>query len=124
MTIGIPIIGCPDYLKLIEGRSAKLGRAIEDSQYLPESLRQLIKRSDPAQMPYRALDSTNPFLGKKVFVLSGAADKLVPWATSKEFVDNLEVGQQGTKRVFLQDGTGHKCTKEMVGLVVQFVSDL
>ncbi|KAG1836212.1 hypothetical protein DFJ58DRAFT_917733 [Suillus subalutaceus] len=69
-----------------------------------------------ARLPYRAKDASNPFLGKKVLVISGKEDKLVPWVTSAEFVDGLEVGEGGIKRVVVEEGAGHECTSGMLKL--------
>lgn len=74
---------------------------------------------------YNPTDATdrlvNPFIGKKVLVLSGGADPLVPWSASQTFVDALQVGENGRKEVFLQDGVGHECTSEMVERLARFV---
>ncbi|KAK0223016.1 Alpha/Beta hydrolase protein [Armillaria fumosa] len=121
LTIGIPIIGCPDYLTLISARADKFGISLEKSSYLPDSLLALIQRSDPASTEYTSGNSSNPFLGKKILVLSGADDLLVPWSASEPFVNGLVVGENGVKRVFVQEGVGHKCTPEMVQQLVEFV---
>ncbi|KAG7450969.1 uncharacterized protein BT62DRAFT_984275 [Guyanagaster necrorhizus] len=121
LTIGIPIIGCPDYLTLISARAEKFGISLEKSSYLPDSLLVLIQRSDPASTAYRSSDSSNPFLGKKILVLSGADDSLVPWSASEPFVNGLVVGEKGVKRVFVQEGVRHKCSPEMVQQLVEFV---
>ncbi|KAK0495303.1 Alpha/Beta hydrolase protein [Armillaria luteobubalina] len=121
LTIGIPIIGCPDYLTLMSARADKFGISLEKSSYLPDSLLALIQRSDPASTPYTSGNSSNPFLGKKILVLSGADDLLVPWSASEPFVNGLVVGENGVKHVFVQEGAGHKCTPEMVQQLVEFV---
>lgn len=80
--------------------------------------------SDPARKydPTHATDSAvNPFIGKKVLVLSGGADPLVPWTASQKFVDELQVGESGRKEVFVQDGAGHECTSEMVERLAKFI---
>ncbi|KAH9941352.1 Alpha/Beta hydrolase protein [Amylocystis lapponica] len=117
--IGIPIIGCPDYLRLMQERAEKTSTKFAPPA-VPDSLITLVKRDDPAFAPYTALDISNPFLGKKILVLSGAEDKLVPWHASEGFVENLSVGD-GVKKVFLQPGAGHECTPEMVKELSQFL---
>ncbi|KAG2105168.1 Alpha/Beta hydrolase protein [Suillus cothurnatus] len=120
LTLGIPIIGCPDYTKLISQR-AQSSRIPFSPPYFPTSFKTYIETHDPAQLAYRAKDASNPFLGKKILVLSGKEDKLVPWVVSAEFVEGLEVGE-GFKRVVVEEGAGHECTSGMrreVGLFVR-----
>ncbi|KAF5327059.1 hypothetical protein D9619_004615 [Psilocybe cf. subviscida] len=120
LELGIPIIGCPDYLKLIKQRAEGSGIAFAPP-HIPDSFINFVKSVDPASTKYTAQDSSNPFYGKKVLVLSGEVDKLVPWTASQEFVDALEVGP-GKKKVFVQKGVGHEATKEMLkeaGLFIQ-----
>ncbi|PCH42540.1 alpha/beta-hydrolase [Wolfiporia cocos MD-104 SS10] len=118
--LGVPIIGCPDYVTLLKERAEKNGIPWEPP-YIPKSLLDLIQSQDAASAPYRATDVSNPFLGKKILVLSGADDPLVPWTASKEFVDNLSVGKDGIKEVILAPGVGHKCTPEMVEAMSKFI---
>lgn len=77
---------------------------------------------DPASFAFRENDATNPFLGKRILVLSGAADKLVPWTASQEFVEGLEVGN-GVKKVVLEENVGHECTPTMIREAALFVTD-
>ncbi|KAG2033988.1 hypothetical protein BDR03DRAFT_966245, partial [Suillus americanus] len=112
LTLGIPIIGCPDYTKLISQR-AQLSSIPLSPPYFPTSFKTYIETNDPAQLAYRAKDASNPFFGKKVLVLSGKEDKLVPWVASAEFVEGLEVGEGGVKRVVVEEGAGHECTNGM-----------
>ena len=77
---------------------------------------------DPASFAFREKDVTNPFLGKRILVLSGAKDKLVPWSTSREFVEGLEVGD-GVKKVVLEENAGHECTPAMIQEAALFVTD-
>jgi len=46
---------------------------------------------------------------------------MVPWSVNKSFVDALEVGPEGVKKVFLQEGVGHTCTDEMVDKAADFI---
>ncbi|KAG0700574.1 hypothetical protein DFH29DRAFT_1054643 [Suillus ampliporus] len=96
----------------------------------PSSLRTTQTRSEPTWMrmiplrfPYRAKDQSNPFLGRKILVLSGAKDTTVPWVASAEFVENLEVGEGGIKRVVLEEGAGHECTPHMQREAGAFVKE-
>ena len=118
--IGIPVIGCPDYLALLASRAEHAGVTLTPP-YVPASLLSIIRREDPAAVSIRASEaSANPFLGKKILVLSGAADKLVPWAASKEFVEALHVGEGGRKQVVLEEGAGHEYTDRMKAELVKF----
>lgn len=119
--MGIPIIGCPDYLKLIKQRAEGSGIAFA-APHIPDSLVKFVKSVDPASTKSTAQDSSNPFYGKKVLVLSGEVDKLVPWTASQEFVDSLEVGP-GKKKVVVQKGVGHKVTEEMVSEAGLFIKE-
>ncbi len=63
------------------------GRAEESSvpiepPYFPKSFLEYLKRHDPANVPYTASDTTNPFRGKKILVLSGKEDMIIPWTAS------------------------------------------
>jgi dienelactone hydrolase len=120
ITIGIPIIGCPNYLKLMIGRAQKNSIPFEAPQ-IPNSLISLINRSDPASKDYTSLKPSNPFLGKKILILSGKEDRLVPWKVNKSFVDALEVGPEGVKKVSVKEGVGHTCTDEMVDEAAAFI---
>ncbi|KAF8510957.1 Alpha/Beta hydrolase protein [Hysterangium stoloniferum] len=120
INIGIPIIGCPDYLALMRPRAEASGFSTE-APVFPPSLIEYIRHHDPGSVDSASHDpSRNPFLGKHILVLSGAADTLVPWSASKRFVDELQVGS-GTKRVFLEEGAGHECTPKMVQELASFV---
>ncbi|KAJ3800670.1 Alpha/Beta hydrolase protein [Lentinula aff. detonsa] len=120
--VGIPIIGCPDYLTLISKRAAKFGISLDSaSKYFPESLLTLIRKETPPSTPYLMEDVSNPFFGKKILVLSGGADPLVPWDASQSFVEKLAVGPLGYKKVVVQPNTGHTVTPEMVKEFLEFL---
>lgn len=104
--IGIPICGCPDYLTLIEQRAEHLG-VPRAPPYIPASLRALVSANDTVTAPAAV------FVGKRVLVLAGADDKLVPWATSRAFVEALDVGRGGRKVVVVVPGVGHEFTDGM-----------
>ncbi|KAF6743261.1 Alpha/Beta hydrolase protein [Ephemerocybe angulata] len=122
--VGVPIIGCPNYLELMAHRAGQHGLSLEPP-LLPGSLRQLIQQEDPVYKDYKSLDpEKNPFIGKKVLVLSGKEDVLVPWLASQEFVDKLEVGEDGEKRVHVVNGVGHQCTEEMQDETYTFLREM
>ncbi|EJF57019.1 hypothetical protein DICSQDRAFT_140743 [Dichomitus squalens LYAD-421 SS1] len=118
--IGIPIIGCPDYLTLISKR-AKAHKLPVGPPYLPDSLIELIRRADPAAAPYTATDESNPFLGKKILVLSGQDDKIAPFSSSKEVVEKLNVGKHGLKEVIVEPGVGHDLSPAMLKEAARFI---
>ena len=104
----------------MSGRAKESGVAFAPP-HIPDALNTLIKLDDPAQSAYTASDTSNPFLGKKVLVLSGAADPIVPWTCSEEFVEQLHVGPNGVKKAIAYPGVGHTCTPEMVGEMAKFL---
>ncbi|KAG8216433.1 Alpha/Beta hydrolase protein [Butyriboletus roseoflavus] len=119
--LAIPIIGCPDYTKLISQRAQFHGISLEAPHY-PLHLKAYVEAYDPASFAFREKDVANPFLGKRILVLSGAEDKLVPWTASQEFVEGLEVGG-GVKKVVLEENVGHDCTPAMIQEAALFVRD-
>ncbi|KAG2151239.1 Alpha/Beta hydrolase protein [Suillus bovinus] len=122
LTLGISIIGCPDYMKLISHRAQSSDIPLSPP-YFPASFKAYIESHDPARLAYRANDASNPFWGKKILVLSGKEDKAVPWAASAEFVEGLEVGEGGVKRVVVEEGAVHEYTSEMEREFVSFVRE-
>ena len=111
--IGIPICGCADYLTLMEQRAEKLGIP-RTAPYFPESLRALVRTYDTVVAP------PGTFVGKRILVLGGADDTLVPWSTSRAFVEALDVGEHGKKRVVVQPGVKHEFPDEMREEVFRF----
>ncbi|RPD54297.1 hypothetical protein L226DRAFT_616977 [Lentinus tigrinus ALCF2SS1-7] len=121
--VGIPIIGCPDYLALIVPR-AEASKIPIEPPYFPKSFLEFVKTHDPVATPHTAdKRDTNPFRGKKILVLSGKEDEVVPWAASKQFVEELDTGEEeeGVKEVFVEPGVGHTCSPKMVKMAVRFL---
>jgi len=122
LSVGIPIIGCPDYMGLLVDRAKRNKVPLDDPGHFPESFKSLAARTSPASVAYIDTDpSKNPFIGRKILVMSGKDDALVPWDASEEFVGALEVGEDGVKEVMVQEGTGHECTPEMVNKLAGFL---
>ncbi|KAJ7116298.1 Alpha/Beta hydrolase protein [Mycena epipterygia] len=117
--IAIPIIGCPNFLALMGPRAEANGISVGPPHF-PESLLRVIRASSLPGLPYSSKGADNPFLGKKLLVLSGGSDPLVPWAASEKFVQGLEVGE-GSKEYVVYDGVGHEVAKEMVEDVVKYI---
>jgi dipeptidyl aminopeptidase/acylaminoacyl peptidase len=111
--IGIPICGCPDYLTLLERRAEYLG-VPRTPPYFPASLRALVRANDTVP------DAAAAFAGKRMLVLAGADDKLVPWEASRTFVEALDVGRGGRKVVMVVPGVKHEFTDGMRGEMFQF----
>ncbi|KAH9057891.1 Alpha/Beta hydrolase protein [Lactarius vividus] len=103
--IGIPICGCVDIFALLEQGADRLGIP-RTAPYFPESLRALVAAYSPTAAPPGA------FVGKRILVLSGADDTIVPWSASRAFVEALDVGPRGKKEVMVLPGK-HGCTDEM-----------
>jgi len=119
LSFGVLIIGCPDYISLMTQRAQRASVPFAPPA-IPDSFLEYVKKNDPAQQPYKVTNQSNPFFGKKICVLSGGADTLVPWTSSKEFVEGLEVGD-GVKEVFVEEAAGHECTPAMVDKLAKFV---
>lgn len=117
---GIPIIGCPDFLQLMTPRAQQYSISLSPP-HLPESLLSYIRQHDPVSTPFQAQDASNPFMGKKILVLSGDIDTLVPWTASQKFVENLWVGNKGAKKVIVFPDVGHECTTTMIAEAAQFI---
>ena len=90
----------------MEQRAEKLGIP-RTAPYFPESLRALVRTYDTVVAP------PGTFVGKRILVLGGADDTLVPWSTSRAFVEALDVGEHGRKRVVVQPGVKHEFPDEM-----------
>jgi hypothetical protein len=122
---GIPIIGCPDYLALIKQRAQKANVPF-NAPFFPESFKALVERTNPASSAYREASSANPFWGKRILVLSGEIDPLVPWSASEKFIEGLEVGEgQGcVKRVSVHLGVKHHCTEAMITEMASFIKEV
>ncbi|KAH9057893.1 Alpha/Beta hydrolase protein [Lactarius vividus] len=103
--IGIPICGCANIVAHLELYADTLGIP-RTAPYFPESLHALVRAYDPATAPPGA------FVGKRILALSGADDTLVPWSASRAFMEALDVGPHGKKKVMLLPGK-HGCTDEM-----------
>ncbi|PPQ91826.1 hypothetical protein CVT25_000273 [Psilocybe cyanescens] len=99
--VGIPIIGCPDYMELMKYRANSSGVSLE-APYMPASFSKLVESVDPASKDFTSTKAHNPFIGKKILVLSGEEDPLVPWVASKKFVERLEVYRANSSGVSLE----------------------
>lgn len=88
----------------------------------PQTLQALLKRTDPINSPFDTSDpKLNPFWNKKLLVLTGQADDVVPAALGEPFYDRLQVGPEGVKERWSQEGCGHRCSKEMIERAAEFL---
>lgn len=117
LSVVIPIVGCPDYLALMQHRAEASGLQFGPPT-LPVSLLELIRRESPASTPTA---DRNPFFGKRILVLAGGKDKLVPWAFSESFVERIKVGEGGAKKVVVYPDVGHIFTATMEEVMADFV---
>eukprot|EP01119_Soliformovum_irregulare_P021562 TRINITY_DN7205_c0_g1_i2.p1 TRINITY_DN7205_c0_g1~~TRINITY_DN7205_c0_g1_i2.p1 ORF type:complete len:158 (+),score=25.97 TRINITY_DN7205_c0_g1_i2:155-628(+) len=104
--LGIPIIGCPDYQALMADRIVKNSLTM-GPPYFPQTLTDLIQRTGASNKP-------EAFIGKRVVVLSGGADQLVPWEFSQPFVDQLQKMDHVDVEVKVYEGSGHEVHPEML----------
>ena len=101
----------------MEQRAEPLG-APRAPPYFPASLRALVRAHDTVAAPAAV------FVGKRVLVLSGAEDRLVPWEVSRAFVDARDVGRGGRKVVSVSPGVQHEFTDGMREMFRFFWEDL
>lgn len=116
LSVGIPVIGCPDYLALIQDRANASGLKF-GPPILPDSLLEVIERESPVSSPGT---DKNPYSGKKILVLVGGKDELVPWVFSESFVERVDVGE-GVKKVVVYPNVGHAFTTSMEEDIANFV---
>lgn len=91
--------------------------------YMPQSLLKLLDTLDPDSVSYTSTNDTskNPYLGKKILVLHGEKDELVPWDCCKTFVEGLQLGEKGDKKIFIEQDRGHETSSAMVGELVKWL---
>ena len=105
---GCPIIGCPDFMALMESRAAPTGGLTKEM--MPDSLRAIAGK----KLNIEAMKGT------RVLVLSGGRDKLVPYDKGAAFVEELK--EVASVQVEVYDGVGHRCTPTMIEELSKFVS--
>ncbi|KAL7004710.1 hypothetical protein EMMF5_005724 [Cystobasidiomycetes sp. EMM_F5] len=121
--VGVPIIGCPSYRKLMQQR-AVTSRVSFGPPYMPKQLMKLLSAIDPDSTDYASTEpARNPFWGKKVLSLHGADDDLVPFSCSEQFLTGLEVGGEGYKSVIAEPGRKHETTDFMISQMANFLVD-
>jgi hypothetical protein len=93
------------------------------SSYLTRETREYILKHDPVSRP-ASPDRPNPFLNKQILAIVGAQDRMVPILPTRKFLDRIDVGPLGTKKLVIQEGVGHQCTQEMIVQMAEFVWDV
>ncbi|WFC99181.1 hypothetical protein MYAM1_001925 [Malassezia yamatoensis] len=115
--VGTPLIGTPDYVKLVESRTSESNITMA-SPFVPLSFMEYVNKTNPANMAYTSVDaSINPFYGKKLFAGSGGTDPLVLFNYSSEFLSNVVLGPDTNEtreslQIYLQPNTTHQVTNE------------
>ncbi|RUS30457.1 hypothetical protein BC938DRAFT_479368 [Jimgerdemannia flammicorona] len=109
ITVGIPIIGSASYTTLITHR-AKTSNIPLASPYLPTHFLATLSNLDAAVQP------ASRFRGKRILVLNGGNDNLVPAAHNERFLQGLreEGFTDDIVRVRVVEGAGHEVVEEMV----------
>jgi dienelactone hydrolase len=127
IAVGVPIIGCCDYLALMRNRlrSMLAKRSTHDAKkteedYLPEGLKSALGQLDAAGMGERAIEKLKE---KKILVLCGADDRLVPYSCSQQFIELLQqaMSAAGVCEVVVEEGKGHELTDSMVAAAGDFL---
>ncbi|KAG9093844.1 hypothetical protein FRC06_011360, partial [Ceratobasidium sp. 370] len=111
--------GSPDFLDIATQRSNTCAVPLVSS-YIPSSIRSHIIRRDPVSRKRNA-SQERLFVNKHVLALAGAQDGMIPLLATRAFLDRIDVGPAGTKRLVIQQGVGHQCTKEMVREMAELV---
>lgn len=120
------IIGCADFEGLMRhraGRSKVEGFVVGDSAHYTAGLEKVVERVDPAGVlkSRGAEEVARRLRGKSILVLSGGADKLVPWDVSKGFVEKVQ-GMEGVRvESVVYEGVGHECTEVMTEKLARWV---
>ncbi|KAI5925110.1 hypothetical protein F4810DRAFT_89280 [Camillea tinctor] len=153
---GVMVIGCPDYMNLMQDRArlsklqtwsaADSGASFFGSRDFPDALVSACEKYDPKGIvfgtrevsrapPAAEQDRIRSVLdsrihGKKFQVLSGGADKLVPYAAGEPFLDFLKTAAASWYKngaVEIEDrvyeGVGHEFNAEMRKDATRFILD-
>ncbi|CAE6438980.1 unnamed protein product [Rhizoctonia solani] len=121
LSVCIPIIGSPDFLDIATARNNLTGIPLVSS-YMTSATRNYILKNDPVS--HRRNLRPDPFVNKHILALAGAQDGMVPLPATRRFLDRINVGPLGAKRLIIQQGVGHQCTREMVIEMAELVWDV
>ncbi|KAI5452029.1 hypothetical protein NCC49_001325 [Naganishia albida] len=126
VTLGIPIIGCPDYISLLTPRIAhnppSNGQRDLIGPAFPDTLRKLVEKDDPCAVDYRSRDPVvNPYIGKQILILGGKEDELVPPKFGEKMYKEMYMGPEGVKEMVVQEGVGHRLSSQMIERVGEWL---
>lgn len=126
VTLGIPIIGCPDYISLLTPRIAhnppSNGQRDLVGPAFPDTLRKLVEKDDPCAVDYRSRDpAVNPYIGKQILILGGKEDELVPPKFGEKMYKEMYMGPEGAKEMVVQEGVGHRLSSQMIERVGEWL---
>lgn len=131
ITAGVVIIGCPDYVRLMQHRAEKsrLECGVEGlfrSKEFPENFLGVVGGIDPAAIGVSEILKRGLLNGKKILTISGGADGMVPYACGEPFLTSLKEAYstgrlEGELIDVVYPGIRHECTSEMVGELSKFV---
>ncbi|KAL6824674.1 Alpha/Beta hydrolase protein [Trichoderma sp. SZMC 28015] len=139
------VVGCPNLTSLLLERLGidasalgvkgeeletvsydQLEKLMDESQRRrwPRALAELIREGD--RKIYEEFPSDVP-----LFMCNGEYDKLVPARYTTSWLERRSTMRNGSKtskdikpRLFIQENTGHSCTKEMVAMLADWLGDL
>lgn len=111
--------GSPDFLDIAASRSNSTTLPLVSS-YITSATRSHILKHDPVSYHPKST-RMNPFMDKHILALAGARDEMITLPATRRFMDRINVGPSGSKRLVIQQGVGHQCTREMVGEMTELV---
>ncbi|KAI1394309.1 uncharacterized protein F4822DRAFT_44986 [Hypoxylon trugodes] len=149
VTAGVMVIGCPDYMNLMKDRArlsrletygqSDEGASFFGSKDFPDALVATCNKYDPktilfgmdapyaleAEVSARKFTQAN-ITGKRFQILSGGADKLVPYSASEPFLQHFKAATSAAN-IYVEDnvylGIGHQFTPNMKNDAVRFILD-
>lgn len=106
--IGVSIAGCGDYKKMMLNRASRMNIPVPpcDDTFISDQLLALIAINDPVN----CIDS---FKGKKILVIHGTEDRIVPIMDNNEFISNLAEKNDDTVELYKELGGGHVLSDQM-----------
>ena len=129
------IVGCPSLSTLLLSRLGVDPAPMQEKDFdyemlqmnpkqkrrWPQPLAEIVHRED--QQVKREFPTDVP-----LFLCNGVYDKLVPAKYTAAWVEarrkESDDGRKQDIRFFVQDNTGHSCTKEMVGMMAVWLRDI
>ena len=130
------VVGCPNLAALLLSRLGVDTRAISmDASY--DELEKAMTEEQKRRWPRRLAELVNSNDRKvadefpadvPILLCNGAVDPLVPAPYTASWVDSRRQIKGGNTsdrvRFYVQENTGHSCTKEMVALIASWLGDI